>query len=433
MTLRTRLLVGHVLDQLRTLPDKSVHCCVTSPPYFGLRSYGTESQIWGGNDPACVEHRFGDEGKSSQRHRNDVGNIGGAPPIMLHPSTGAFCRYCDAWRGSLGLEPTPSLYIEHLVTVFREVRRVLRDDGTFWLNIGDSYASGGRATYRASDNKGHIVQNDLPRPVDAPGIKPKDLIGIPWMAAFALRDDGWYLRSEIIWAKSAPMPESVTDRPTNAQEKIFLFSKNERYFYDQEAVKETALSPAMVRDRNSEQYGSPLGNLGQRFSAGAREYRADGKRNQRNVWTLPPTPFSGSHFATFPKELPRRAILAGTSVKGVCAKCATPWVRIIDKKVIGRTRLTGHGIDDFAGTADRAGEQLTTTLGWQPSCKCADAGDPIPATVIDPFFGSGTTGVVAQELWCSCIGIDLSEKYAEICKERMPDGLLYSLEVPDAL
>jgi DNA modification methylase len=438
MTLRTKLLVGHVLEQLATLPDTSIHCCVTSPPYWGLRDYGTEPQIWG-VDPTC-EHVWTSAGSSSQRQRNGAdGEIHDgrttnklSENITINPSQGSFC-HCGAWRGSLGLEPTPQLYVEHLVAIFREVRRVLRDDGTLWLNIGDSYAGHNPIGWRAGNeakNQGNSNKNGVGF-VD--GCKPKDLVGIPWMLAFALRADGWYLRSEIVWAKTAPMPESVTDRPTNAHEKIFLFSKNERYFYDQEAVKEKAITVGDERHlRTDKRKEVDPFCIDERSRA--RTVQPQGEfRNQRNVWTLNPSPFAGAHFATFPQEIPRRAILAGTSEKGVCPKCEAPYTRIIDK--ISKAKKRGSNPSDFRalGMPQQSGVgTTTTTLGWQPSCKC-DAGDPIPATVLDPFFGSGTTGVVAQQLWRLCIGIDLSDKYAQIDKERMPDGLLYSLETPDAL
>ena len=219
--------VGDVREQLRRLPNASVHCVVTSPPYFGLRDYGMDGQI--------------------------------------------------------GLEPTQDTYVATMIAVFREVRRVLRDDGTLWLNLGDSYASGGR-TYRApdgKDSKGGRVTGTF-RPTDPEGIKPKDLIGIPWRVAFALQADGWYLRQDIIWAKPNPMPESVTDRCTKAHEYLFLLSKSERYHFDGEAVKEKAVGGENER------------------------------RNKRSVWTVTTKPYKGAHFATFPPELIEPCILAGS-------------------------------------------------------------------------------------------------------------------------
>ena len=251
-----RILVGHVLDRLADLPDESVHCVVTSPPYWGLRDYKIPPQVWGGN--GCA-HEWGGaiptrEQTGGGGNKANVGSFHGG-------STSAFCQHCGAWRGSLGLEPAPALYIAHLVEIFREVRRVLRKDGTLWLNLGDSYATGagkakqagggaqgerwrgpGMAQVPDNKNPGAMIPTYQPNRMPLPGLKPKDLIGIPWMLAFALRDDGWWLRSEITWAKRAPMPESVTDRPTMATEKVFLLTNSAKYFYDAEAVKEPTVS-----------------------------------------------------------------------------------------------------------------------------------------------------------------------------------------------
>ncbi len=187
MEYENKILIGDALAQLRKLPADLVHCCVTSPPYWGLRDYGVKGQI--------------------------------------------------------GLEKSPEAFARKIVEVFREVRRVLRDDGTLWLNMGDSYSNGNRSTYKsgASSNKSHQVQDDQPRPKTPHGLKEKDLVGLPWRVAFALQEDGWYLRSDIIWSKPNPMPESVTDRPTKAHEYVFLMSKRSSYYYDAEAIKEQAI------------------------------------------------------------------------------------------------------------------------------------------------------------------------------------------------
>ncbi len=398
----------------------------------GLRSYGTEPQIWGG-DPNH-DHVWGEIGPSHHPgqvpdgkavHReNAAGQTAGC---------GQFC-VCGAWRGDLGLEPTPDQYIQHLVEIFRECRRVLRDDGTFWLNIGDSYASGGRSTYRsgASDNKGHLVQNDMPRPTDSPGIKPKDLLGIPWMLAFALRTDRWYLRSEIIWAKAAPMPESVTDRPTNAQEKIFLFSKSRLYFYDAEAVKEDAVS----------EHGSGNGykrdeRLTHRDKNGARGQDQPwsdigGKRNLRNVWTLGPEPFAEAHFATFPTEIPRRCIAAGTSEKGICPECGAPWARIIEPTGHVNLREPAHQPFNTPTKTDSSGWAPTTaaTNRWRKTCGCLNNEAKV-ATVLDPFAGAGTTLMVADQMGRNAIGIELNPSYAEMARRRIEEdgGMFTSVTV----
>lgn len=770
MTTTVKLLTGHVLDRLRELPDASVHCCVTSPPYFGLRSYDLPDQVWGG-DPICqhewsdphLDHKKGTGG--SEKQRSNVG-------ANEYASSSSFCVHCNAWQGSLGLEPTPDLFIEHLVQVFREVRRVLRDDGTFWLNIGDSYAGHNPTTgFRPGNetkNQGASNKNGVGR---VHGVKPKDLLMVPLLLALALRDDGWYLRSEIIWAKclsggaivyaktakgempttvkdmvrldpktvqlwdgekwnqclewhsvngdaerktkasrllraryegkptivegdieielrsgerigctrehkwptdrglipaselrigdiidsclipepaeprcpvaldddmvgwfiglyiaegsqsdgtiqiashrkeilrfdrlrelvaifdgymsiqpgsengcsvnlnspmlcglietyvsckiakdkhlsprcwkrsnrflravmdgylsgdggvyklgrwrlgfckndalaadlrclsariggtlrlrrnysklndhtfpgwagsfyfdparrhypdsqivairqsrarrywdivldsdphlfslasgilthnSNPMPESVTDRPTCAHEKIFLFSKSPRYYYDQEAVKEKAVSD----------HGSGTGFRREHrltLSTGSDKPWTDvgGKRNMRNVWQLNSEPYKGAHFATFPTEIPRRAILAGTSGKGVCAECGAPWERVVINKDQGSARdaseyAAGLGLESAARTRLRSGFKPATITEqtWQPTC--THQAPIIPATVLDPFGGSGTTANVASENYRSAISVDLNPKYVKMQDKRFKTNLLSDIEL----
>jgi DNA modification methylase len=337
-----RILQGDCRDVLKALPAESVHCCVTSPPYFGLRNYGVNGQI--------------------------------------------------------GLEPTPDAYVAALVTVFREIRRVLRNDGTLWLNLGDSYTSGDRATFRsgASQNKGQHIQNDMPRPVNPHGLKPKDLIGIPWRVAFALQADGWWLRQDIIWSKPNPMPESVTDRCTKAHEYLFLLSKRERYYYDQDAIREEAVSAtdwSTLKPKGWANEGAhdavSWATASRQGRSGNKERKPRGKaitsprndgnswnenngrgfmpvtgavagsvtlRNKRSVWEIPTQPYSEAHFATFPPALVEPCILAG------CPK----------------------------------GE-----------------------TVLDPFGGAGTTGLVADRLQRNAILIELNPEYAAITQRRL--------------
>ena len=267
--MNVKILIGDCRDVLRRLPDASVQCCVTSPPYFGLRDYGVAGQI--------------------------------------------------------GLEPTPDDFVAELVAVFREVRRVLRDDGTLWLNLGDSYAStvkgsGGAGKSRLGPNRdlqniGH--QKFEPRRFDMQGLKPKDLIGIPWRVAFALQADGWYLRSDIIWHKPNPMPESVTDRPTSAHEHVFLLSKSARYFFDADAVRvpyardwDENNGGSWARGKGDAQRVAERGKAG--THSGAYPMPDKGGANIRNVWTVATQPFSGAHFATFPPALIEPCIKAGS-------------------------------------------------------------------------------------------------------------------------
>lgn len=260
-----QLIIGDCIDSLPRIPDGSVNCCVTSPPYFGLRDYGVDGQI--------------------------------------------------------GLEQTPEEYVAKVVEVFREVRRVLRDDGTLWLNIGDSYANGGRKT-RDSDSK--LQQRGMgTRPADGEGVKQKDLIGIPWMLAFALRADGWYLRQEIIWHKPNPMPESVKDRCTKAHEQIFLLSKSPRYYFDSEAMKEDAVGGQTGKAASFKREGSKREQTipGQAYGTHRPEredvaYNGE-KRNRRSVWSVATRPYKGAHFATFPPALIEPCILAGCPAGGV--------------------------------------------------------------------------------------------------------------------
>ena len=337
---------GNVLDVLRELPDESVQMCCTSPPYWGLRDYGNEPQIWShdrsvetGLHTFC-NHVWGTD-KYGINSKNDS-------------SQGQFCQHCNAWKGSLGLEPTPELFIKHMVTIFAEVKRVLRSDGTLWLNIGDSYA-GQTAVRTNSDNNANVLKMPIGGDKNrkrgyliGDGLKPKDLVGIPWMLAFALRADGWWLRSDIIWHKPNPMPESVTDRPTKAHEYLFLLTKSARYYYDADAIREPLQTPphspgwaSNVSERNDRQVDN---------EANHRNWGNESGRNKRTVWTIPTKPFPKAHFATFPTALIEPCILAG------CPK----------------------------------GE-----------------------TVLDPFFGSGTTGIVAYKHGRKFIGIELSETYLD--------------------
>ena len=432
-----RLLAGHVLNRLAELADNSVHCVVTSPPYWGLRDYKIPPQVWGGK-PGCA-HDFAVEtlaaysskghwqqaangeqlatGKIHSRHKGDLNSAREQADSKIERG---FCR-CGAWRGSLGLEPEPALYVEHMVEVFREVRRVLRRDGTLWLNIGDSYAAqhGQRKeTDKAGDKQRSNTASTGTPSRCVPGIKPKDMIGIPWMLAFALRADGWWLRSEITWAKRAPMPESVTDRPTMATEKVFLLAKSARYFYDAAAVKEDMEVSSVTRVAQATRSArNGLENLRDAVEAGQT------KRNMRNWWLLGPEPFPESHFAVFPTEIPRRAILAGTSAKGCCPKCGAPWDRVGEREsrpnvVTGVLREVGGRPHRNPGGGVGNDARKASDIGWRPTCRCA-AGAPIAATVLDPFLGAGTTALVADRLGRNCIGIELSPDYVAMGERRL--------------
>ena len=389
--MRNVILAGDVLNRLKDVPDGIVQTVVTSPPYYGLRDYGVEGQI--------------------------------------------------------GLEETPDKYVAKMVEVFREVRRVLRDDGTVWLNIGDSYNGSGKVrngdgTWNAGQggskqetNAGAIAGEVLTKNIE--GLKPKDLIGIPWMLAFALRADGWYLRQEIIWEKPNPMPESVTDRCTKSHEHIFLLTKQPRYFYDKEAIAEESSQPD--RKRN-DKIGGEKGDK-THHSPGA-QFEGSVTRNKRDVWTITTKPYSGAHFATFPPEIPEICIKAGSSQHGECSKCGKPWERVMEKeKSFGSgsgksgNPISGKNGDQMQGGGDTGDVHkgpilATVTTGWSPQCECN--APIIPQIVLDPFGGSGTTSIVARRLGRDFITVELNQKYIdEHIKPRLEETnpLFGSVEV----
>ena len=358
------LLQGDCLQQLATLPESSVQCCVTSPPYWGLRDYGTAK--WGGGDAEC-DHK--DPFMIAERARNRKGlaknasEQDGADRTLLVQNglDKAFqyvdtCGRCGAKRVDvqLGLEATPDEYVANMVAVFREVHRVLRDDGTLWLNLGDSYSGVAGSSINKERSK-TINFATLPKRKDLEGgLKHKDLAGIPWRVAFALQADGWWLRQDIIWAKPNPMPESVTDRCTKSHEYIFLLTKSAKYFYDNEAVKENSLHPG-VTHRAANKGKAHSGEVGLDTRPKV-DWTTPETRNKRSVWTVTTKPFKGAHFATFPPDLIEPCILAGS------------------------------------------------------------AADTL---VLDPFSGAGTTGVVAVQHGRRYIGIELNPDYLEMSRKRI--------------
>jgi len=356
------------------MPDSSVQCVVTSPPYLGLRDYGVAGQI--------------------------------------------------------GLEPTVEEYVAVMVEVFREVRRVLRKDGTLWLNIGDSYTSGDR-TWRAPDKKNQARAMSI-RPDTPEGLKPKDLIGVPWRLAFALQQDGWYLRSDIIWHKPNAMPESVKDRPTRSHEYIFLLSKSASYYYDADAIREpSAWDPSKTKFPDGWDTGP--GGHGSFHRAGREKGRkndASGStaaygRNKRSVWTIPTQPFPEAHFATFPEELPRLCILAGTSPYA-CPHCGAPWRRVLQKVAVdnpasykGSSFTKGKTAEPKSNVGQGPRYERGGTVGWEPTCSCEANDGSGRCIVLDPFWGSGTTGQVALQYGRIAWGVELNPEYIEISKRRL--------------
>ena len=392
---------GDCLEVLKTLPDNFVQTCITSPPYFGLRDYGTAK--WEGGNPDC-DHI--DERAKYDRERNRKGlannaneQDGGERTAEIQNGIDkAFqykgtCLKCGAKRTDqqIGLEETPKEYVEKLIEIFREVKRVLRDDGTLWLNLGDSYATtsgGGQQVSQTNTGAGLACQRVGAGKI--PGIKPKDLLGIPWRVAFALQDDGWYLRQDIIWSKPNPMPKSVLDRCTKSHEYIFLLTKSPRYFYDNEAIMEPT-QDAHVAWGDRKANGEPIRRGVTVFDG---EYKnphlgchTNGKRNKRSVWTVTPKPYRGAHFATFPLDIPELCIKAGTSEKGCCPVC--------------RSRLK------------------RTTEEWQSTCSHNQK--PVPCIVLDPFMGAGTTACACVQLKRDYIGIDISPEYCQLAEQRIAD------------
>jgi DNA modification methylase len=339
------IIQGDCIQGMKTLPDRCVQTCITSPPYFGLRDYGTA--IYEGGNLDC-EHSIS-------------GWSDNLKPDCDRPERDGtkrqFCLKCGAKRidDQIGLEETPEKYVEKMVAVFREVKRILRDDGTVWLNLGDSYCgSGGAGNQFGQLDSGLNKYKQAGTPKEI-GLKPKDLIGIPWRVAFGLQADGWYLRQDIIWHKPNPMPESVTDRCTKSHEYIFLLSKSKNYYFDHEAIKEQATTVPTVRNKAAEGYQADYAK-GDRFSEGERIYGADGKRNKRSVWTVNLKPYGGAHFATYPPELITPCVLAG----------------------------------------------------------CPEGG-----MVFDPFTGSGTTGAVALKWGRKFIGCELNPEYVKLAETRI--------------
>lgn len=403
------------------LADESVHCMMTSPPYYGLRNYDVD--------------------------------------------------------GQLGSEKTPEEFIDNLVKVFRECWRVLRNDGTLWVNMGDSYAGSGKGGQSEKKRSEHWQPTYVNKGATY-GLKPKDLIGIPWMLAFALRADGWYLRSDIIWSKENPMPESVHDRPTKSHEYLFLLTKRRKYFYDLDAIREPladSLDPlnggegsrhrsarqglenlkkrhhenldddrqksqsmhkARMQKYLNQSEGAGLGRLNHSgYYSEDGELRANpAGRNKWTVWNIPTESYPGLHYATFPRALVEPCIKAGTSEKGVCPQCGAPWERVSNNVIVPTKKAAKTFIvderDQSADKHDQGSNRqknghkpgyttASTTLGWRPTCDCS-AGDPVPAIVFDPFVGSGTTLEVARKLGRHGIGTDLSLKYLrEEARERL--------------
>lgn len=420
--------VGHVLTELRKIPDGYFRCCVTSPPYFGLRSYGTEPQIWGGRAD-CV-HDWSSNGQSREHPDRSTGGKDangsgifiterGEQPSKIARgaarSNGSTCSTCGAWRGELGSEPTLDMFIQHIVEIFREVRRTLADDGSLWVNFGDSYAGSWGAQSRGEDYPGNLEGGSMlsARQIKAhpkgqthtgsrkntPGLKNKDLMMVPARIALALQADGWYLRSMIPWVKRNCMPESVSDRPTSATEYVFLLSKSESYFYNKEPTM-------IVASKNSH------ARLAQNVEAQNGTERANGGRKTNGNL---------------------RAVCGKISTSGSGIKNNESMDAALSQVVLARNRRNSDWlIESWQGLlADSNGDPLAFVVNPQPYTEAHFATWPpklvqpmiLASTepgdwVLDPFFGSGTSGEVALGLGRNCVGLELNPAYAELAKAR---------------
>jgi DNA modification methylase len=490
---------GDVLDVLKTMEAGSVHMVCTSPPYYSLRDYGTGT--WEGGDSGCGH-------KVRLNHSVGSSALGGSTEAQGHSQEGYrdVCRRCGARRvdRQIGLEGSPDEYVACLVRVFGEIRRVLRDDGTCWLNIGDSYAQNEirHRNGQGSPNYHGSPDNDWPRATAqtgrkvAHGFAPGNLFLIPHRVALALQADGWTVRMDAVWAKPAPMPESVsgwrwerhrrkvrgnlhlkgTDfyagkahkrlqqglvehsgnsvlptaewepcpgcskcephgglvlrrgawRPTRAHEYVFQLTKGERYYGDGEGVR-----TPLAREWDPETNGAVGHNDGHGLwgpSGKGTPAPNPAGANLRSVWRIGPEPLKDAHFACFPSRLPALCIQASTSERGVCPACGSPWARVVEREQLKRPRpneytkrqpdaegIGNHCANDVAGVRNE-------TVGWRPTCSCG-CEDTMPAIVLDPFCGSGTTLLAARRLGRRALGIDLSPEYCAMARKRVAEDL----------
>ncbi len=440
-----QVIEGDCLERMREFPDGYFDCIVTSPPYWGLRDYGTAE--WVGGAPNC-DHRQAtirkrrrlaeaanacDGGNRKAEDRSDADALG-----LPYRDV---CGKCGAVRvdKQLGLEPTPEEYVAHMVAVFREARRVLAPHGVCWVNLGDSYTSGGRDThgtrvgYKQQTNRGMSGENDPARAPQPPGLKPKDLCGIPWRVAFALQADGWWLRSDVVWAKGwsfcpdragNPMPESVGDRPVRAHEYVFMLSKRERYYYDATAVREVAIHAGRIVSYDGSQKNTDHEN---RTYPGAtpRDIKVADGRNLRDVWAINTRGFPGAHFAVFPEELVEPCLRAGCPAQ-VCAECGKPWVRQVERTDEPDTSAKGSRFDQGKTGGRDGGDRtqeglryLKQTTGFAPTCSCPEGAVTRPGRVLDPFGGSGTVAVVAMREGRDSVLLELNPTYAEMARARI--------------
>lgn len=503
---------GDALATLRRLPSDTFHAIVSSYPYWGLRDYGrcpcaskgepdpacsicagtgriSMETVWDEPPEGCVHqwettYSYWDNRHAAALAADGVDDLGSKVDRRGKVAS-TRCPSCGAWKGAFGLEPSVAMYVAHAVQIGEELRRVLRPDGTLWLNLGDSYSGSGRGPEgglkstikvgetRATQGSSNGLVRERPE-----GLKPKDLVGVPWRVAFAYQSAGWYLRCDVIWAKPNPMPESVRDRPARSHEYIFLLTKSGRYFYDNDAVKNPlaaatlrelstryegiakkayegtgAQDPSATKTRVVDGIRERVRQLGLKTYEGIRqdgspaevEARIIGSAlasqvgsNLRSVWPIATEPYPGAHFATFPRRLVETCLKAATSSAGCCASCGAPYERRYEEtgEVVpaqdpdgpngrrlermavesqDRPLVKEGGEPAGARTLPRA---VRRDLGFVKACDCPGA-ERLPCLVLDPFSGSGTTCDVARSMGRRSVGIELNPLYVTMARERV--------------
>jgi len=422
--LPNRIHQGHVLDVLRQWDPEQIDICFTSPPYYGLRNYKTNPQIWGGDLQCDHEWIKGikegiDGGKNSAKlqARKDVVNF-----QIVEDTEYQYCAKCNAWKGELGQEPTPDLFVDHLVMVFQEVRRVLRKYGTIWVNLGDSWNGAGST----GDQFGNVDEDNKDNFSQGRSLKTipkKSLIGIPFRFALKMIDNGFILRNTIIWQKPNQMPQSARDRFTNDFEYIFLFAKENKYYFKQQfdngkIPKTFKYTGNTVKPTTDPLIQDPSEVKRQILQRKAKEFEKTGQitRNARCVWPINHASYKEAHFATFPLELLKRPLLAGCP-DAVCSQCKTPKQLIYDTiPVQTRPGTDSKDVDGVFGNGPQRKMPMHIGTHYE-QCNCN--APFIPGIVLDPFFGSGTTGLAALLQGKNFVGIDLNPDYIEMAKKRL--------------
>ena len=496
---------GDSLDVLASLPANSVHCCVSSPPYWGLRAYPIPGRIWGGR--ADCDHNWcnlPDVTMPGGVEAGAMSTLGGAARrgSKFTVSSGDVCSVCGAWRGVHGNEPELAMYVDHEIEILRAIRRVLRDDGICFWNLGDSYntvrgfeRADSPGFYRASRQGASANSKGL-----IAGLKPKDLCGVPERVGLAAQADGWWLRSRVVWNKPAPMPESIIGtrwerhkikvecadeaeniasalngvprhrvpglhkstakyvpcpgcaecspndgyilrngswRPTTSYEIVLMLTKSETYWSD------TLREPASTNSHGGGNPNNPAlkhrvaSNGGQTGLDVGMPADDEYGRNKRNVWTIGPQPLKEDHFAAYPEELVDPCIKIATSRAGVCPHCGKQWAPVTEREKYSLRPISNpvgsHGTcpsqfrfnvrgDNHASQGNQG--SFVRVIGWRPTCTCPPH-KPVPATVLDPFLGSGTTAIVAVRNGCNCIGIEMSSDYCQMADKRIGESQGY--------